>query len=458
MLSVTRGPVDSRHLWLRQDCGALGFSDLHRRLVAEIVAAVGILKGERAAEIVAAGGLESLHTAIESTDFGPLRDTVIEKMRPDLLRMAVAIGRDLLRWADEFYVDDYLILRINFPYEAARQGGPAGENPGIGRVSPSVRELARSRRTIDPVYDPKGYHNNLPPAAWAHGPHQDSWAGHSEDGLNIWWAMCDTPAEAGMVLYPELAGKELPREPKTLYLKAGYALPKPTLLPLAAGDMLIFDPEILHGTHLNVSPRTRVAVSLRLNAKQPRFSPDCFYAREFWRRASDIEQERLDAVMHLKREEHLAAPPPPRTVEWPERLRTIQVDYTEDGAPIRLGPSSSIAENERVLVQLSDRRVLVHRVDGALAAIDARCPHYAIDLSDGAADRERVFCPGCGVAFNLITGASSAPSLTLERIPVQEDDAGILLLLQPSRQTEASAAAATASSPTSPDAPVCRRS
>ena len=429
MLSATPGPMDSRYLWLRRDCGALGFSDLHRRLVAEIVAAVGILKGERAAEIVSASGLERMHMAIDSTDLGPLREIVIEKMRPDLLRMAVAIGRGLLRWTDEFYIDDYLILRINFPYEVARQGSSAGENPGIGRVSPGVRELARSRRTVDPVYDPKSYHNNLPPAAWAHGPHQDSWAGHSKDGLNIWWAMCDTPAEAGMVLYPELAGKELPREPRTLYLKAGYTLPKPTLLPLAAGDMLIFDPEILHGTHLNVSPRTRVAVSLRLNAKRPRFSPDCFYAREFWRRASDIEQGCFDAVLHLKREENLGAPPPPRTVEWPEPLRTIHAGYPEDGAPIRIGSPSCLGENERVLVQLPDRRVLVQRIDGALAAVDARCPHYGIDLSDGAVDRDLAFCPGCGVAFNLFTGASSAPSLTLERIPVREDDAGIHLLL-----------------------------
>jgi nitrite reductase/ring-hydroxylating ferredoxin subunit len=118
-------------------------------------------------------------------------------------------------------------------------------------------------------------------------------------------------------------------------------------------------------------------------------------------------------------------------------LRTIQLDYAEDG-PICLGPSSSIADNERVLIQLPDRRVLVQRVDGALVAVDARCPHYGIDLSDGAADRERVFCPGCGVAFNLFTGASSAPSLTLERIPVQEDDAGILLLARPSPRTEGS--------------------
>jgi hypothetical protein len=103
-----------------------------------------------------------------------------------------------------------LILRINFPYEVARKASAAAENPGIGRISVALRDVAKARRVTDPVYDPKGYHKGHPPAAWAHGPHIDSWAGHSKDGLNIWWAIGPVPAEAGMVLYPELAGKTLP--------------------------------------------------------------------------------------------------------------------------------------------------------------------------------------------------------------------------------------------------------
>src|SRR5689334_22563846 len=169
-------PVPATNLWLRRSSGELGLADLHRRIVDEVIAGVCSVKGDAAGRFVSENGLESLHKVVDSPDLGRIRDFVIENLRPDLLRMAVFIGRDVLHWPDEFYVDDYLILRINFPYETARKADPNGENPGIGRVSPSMREIAKARRTIDPVYDPKAYHNGLPPAAWAHGPHQDSWA------------------------------------------------------------------------------------------------------------------------------------------------------------------------------------------------------------------------------------------------------------------------------------------
>ena len=51
-----------------------------------------------------------------------------------------------------------------------------------------------------------------------------------------------------------------PQAHKETFIRAGYRLPKPTFTPLAAGEMLVFDPETLHGTHLNVTESTRVAL------------------------------------------------------------------------------------------------------------------------------------------------------------------------------------------------------
>lgn len=420
-------PIASTDLWLQHGAAELGFEDLHRLVVDQIIAGVRSLKGDAAAGIVSAHGLQVLHLAIGADDLGPLREQVIETLRLKLLDLAVSIGRHVLHWTGEFFVDDYLILRINFPYEVARIAAHGGENPGIGRVSPAVRDLARSRRVVDPVYDPKSYHKDHPPAAWAHGPHKDSWAGHSMDGLNIWWAMCETPAEAGMVIYPEMRGKEAPREPRTLYLSPGYALPKPTYLPMAAGDMLIFDPEMLHGTHLNISDRTRVAVSLRLNARQPSFSADCFYAREFWRRASDIEAGRYDVVLHLKREDHLDPPQPAKAIDWPEPPATIRIAATDEQRSVSFRPDMPIAEGRCLIVETGGRRVIVQRHLGILFAVDARCPHYGVDLADGAADRGLLFCPGCAVGFDIATGLSKTPSLSLRRFQVSEADGVVTL-------------------------------
>jgi nitrite reductase/ring-hydroxylating ferredoxin subunit len=401
-----------------------GLGPLYDRVVAEILAAVADLKGSDAVERLG-GDLRRLHHVIEVGDVGALRDRVIEALRPDLLDLAVRVGRQTLGWSHDFHVDDYLILRVNFPYEVARRATAPAENPGIGRVSPAVRAIAASRRVKDPVYDPQGYHRDHPPPAWAHGPHLDSWAGHSHDGVNIWWAISDVPPQAGMVLYPQLAGTPLACDRRSLYLAAGHPLPPPTFTPLAAGQMLIFNPEVLHGTHLNVTDQTRVAISLRLNAAQPTFDPASFYAREFWRRASDIESGRLDAVLHLKREDHFApdAPPP---VKPPAARQDVRARTRDDGtATIALDPP--LALGQRVGVDLGERRVLLTRTASGLRATDANCPHYGLDLMDGGLDGDQLHCPGCALAFDLETGRSACGDLRLKTYGVVETAAGISL-------------------------------
>jgi nitrite reductase/ring-hydroxylating ferredoxin subunit len=403
----------------------LGLTHLHTRVVAAILTAVAETKGQAAADHLAIHGLGELHQVIQAGDIGQIRDSVLESLRHDLLRMAVLVGRDVMGWAHDFHVDDYLILRINLPFEVARNAPHEAENPGIGRVTPSVRALAASRRVKDPIYDPKGYHRGYPPAAWAHGPHLDSWSGHSRDGINIWWAICDVPGEAGMVLYPELDPDRLAQDRRTLYLAAGQPLPPPTFAPLGAGDMLIFDPEILHGTHLNVTDQTRVAVSLRLNAGAPTFDRESFYAREFWRKASGVEAGDLEGVIHTRREDNLAPPKPPVTAS-PSTAPAVVV-AAEGPGPHDIGPSGLAPEGGRLLVTLADRRLMVLRRDGRLHATAANCPHYGVDLVDGGDRSGCIHCPACAVAFDLTTGRSACASLSLATYPVADIDGRIIL-------------------------------
>ena len=421
--------MPTRGLWLRQPIDSVAHQkDLHAAIVAAIVEAVAKLKGEEAAATVRTEGLEVLHRVLGSVDLGLVRDHVLDHLRNRLLGLAVEVGRTLLGWKGEFYVDDYLILRLNIPYESARKADALGENPGIGRISLSMREIAASRRVKDPRYDPRSYHKGHPPAAWAHGPHLDSWAGHSRDGLNIWWAMCDVPAEASMVLYPQLSGQALPCDRRTLYLEQNYPLPSPTFVPLKSGEMLVFDPEILHGTHLNVTDRTRVAVSLRLNANKPTFDPDCFYAREFWRTASDIEAGRFDQVLHLKREDNLGPPVPAVADNNPCICspEVVQADVKDGAAWIVRG--TPLADGERIVAVLPEsRRLLVARTEGRLSAVDASCPHYGVDLSFGGQAAGKIFCPACAVAYDLRDGSSSSESLSLGCYRVREDG-GIVVI------------------------------
>lgn len=404
----------------------VGLDALHGRVIDEILAAIDALKGPAAVARLN-GDLGQLHLVIDAADVGFIRDHVLEALRGDLLRLAVQVGREALGWEHDFHVDDYLILRVNLPYAIARRATASGENPGIGRVSPSVRAIAAARRVKDPVYDPKSYHKDHPPPAWAHGPHLDSWAGHSRDGFNVWWAISDVPAEAGMVLYPELADTPLACDRRSLYLSAGQPLPPPTFLPLAAGQMLIFDPEILHGTHLNITDQTRVAISLRLNSAMPTFDPASFYAREFWRTAGSIERGEADAVLHLKREDHLSLGAP-RPVPPPDRLAPVK-PLAVEGSTVRIALDRSLAEGERLDVELGHRRLLLLGTAEGLRAIDAICPHYHLDLIDGGLDGDRLHCPGCAIAFDLRTGRSACDDLRLgvHRVRQAEGEAAVTL-------------------------------
>jgi nitrite reductase/ring-hydroxylating ferredoxin subunit len=420
-------PVHSQGLWLRCHADDLrSWSGMTQRVTSEIISEVARIKGPDAAKILKEHGIHRLHEVIDAKDVGAIREAVLERLRQPLLAMAVSVGREILGWRGDFYVDDYLILRINFPYEVAVRSDLSAENPGIGRLSPSVRSVHQGRKVIDPVYDPKSYHRGQPPAAWAHGPHRDSWAGHSRDGRNIWWAIGNVPAEAGMVLYPELADENLPCDPRSLYLRAGYPLPKPTQLPLKTGEMLVFDPEVLHGTHLNTTNESRVAVSMRLNASRPKFDPACFYAREFWRRATNIE-DGIDEVIYLRREDNLGPPTQAKPIGPVTALPMIAGTFDEDSNIVCGFPGEAFGTGHRVIVEAGSYRVLLVRSRDGLRAYDDACPVNGADLADGGCDGGKTYCPACAVGFDLETGKSSCPSLALRRYEAWESDGAVLI-------------------------------
>ena len=408
-------------------------ADLHRRIADEIVRAAAATAGPGAAATLQSRGLAAFHTVVDAVHIGGIRDRVLDTVRQDLLRLAAAVGREVMGWTDDFYVDDYLILRINFPYDEARKADPRAENPGIGRLSPQVRDVAKSRKVTDVVYAPKGYHQNQPPASWAHGPHVDSWSGHSRDGVNLWWAITDVPPEAGMALYPELSDRQLRCDRRSLYLAAGYPLPKPTFVPLAAGEMFVFDPECLHSTSLNTTSATRVAVSARLNAAKPTFDAACFYAREFWHTASNVEAGHCDRVMHLRREDHLA---PDRVMPLPEPpppVPVVRIGAPATPGPVRVCAAHALPQGSRMLVEFSDCRVLMVHTASGIRAFIASCPHVGADLTDGAIDDHRIYCPGHATAFDLHDGSSACASLTLQMWNVRREGSECLLIVPASR-------------------------
>jgi len=388
--------------------------------------AVESLEGSAARHVLDTHGLGALHVALPAARIGELRDVVMPQIRPDLLTLACEIGRTVLGIEGEFFVDDYTILRINYPYLVALQAPGAAENPGIGRVADRTRLESNASRVIDPVYDPKGYHENQPPPAWAHGPHQDTWTGHSRSGVNLWWAVDDVQEECSLVLYPETFGRPFAPDPRSLYLKAGQPLPKPTKMALRRGEMLVFNPEMLHGTQVNTSPITRLALSTRLNPHAPSFHPGCFYAREFWHSSTDVAAGRHDEVIRFRREDHLDAEAEP-FIEAPAGPIPLQAAPSSDEWQPICAADALTAGRKLVVRTEGFEDVLVVRTEHRLHAMQARCPHLRIGLCDGSHDETTIWCPGHAVAFSLETGRSSCDALRLRTYGVREEHGRIWL-------------------------------
>jgi nitrite reductase/ring-hydroxylating ferredoxin subunit len=283
--------------------------------------------------------------------------------------------------------------------------------------------MASSTQIRDQVYDPKSYHKHTPPASWAHGPHKDTWTGHSRHGINLWWAMNDVMEENSMIFFPSTFGGTYQPDPRSLYLAAGYHLPKPRKMALHAGEMLIFNPELLHATHLNTSGLTRLALSARINPWQPKFDPACFYAREFWHSSVDIKAGKIDAIRQFKRDENFEDPGSHADeisvacVEYP----AVQADLGPDGWDVvpldALDPGA-----DRQLLELSKgRQVILYCDAGKWLVTQSTCPHLDTNLMDGFCGAGKVYCPAHGVTYDIETGASASPLLHLKTYEVERD-------------------------------------
>ena len=407
---------------------------LHGKIESLLCEGVGAIKGDAARQQIEDRGLAVLHEFLPAEEIGALRDFVMPQIRPDLLTLSCRIGRKLLGMEGEFFVDDYTILRINYPYEVALRAVDTSENPGTGRVSKRTREAGSASRAVDPTYDPKTYHNNEPPAAWAHGAHQDTWFGHSRFGVNLWWAVSDVPEECAMVFYPQTFGRRFEPDPRSLYLRAGQPLPAPSKMALRRGEMLIFNPEMLHATHLNISNRTRIAVSARLNPAAPKFSASCFFAREFWHSSTNIEAGRLDDVIRFKREENLepVRENPAASAAVPRQLQTAAV--RRDGSWVAVCRSENVGPRQKLLLQADGKEtVLLVRGERRLHAVQSRCAHLNISMADGYHDERSIWCPAHAVEFSLATGKSACALLALRTFEVREED-GVVWLRRPAAQ------------------------
>ena len=122
-------------------------------------------------------------------------------------------------------------------------------------------------------------------------------------------------------------------------------------------------------------------------------------------------------------------------------------------APLRhlAGPSGSIPDNGRLVVDIGDRTIGIFRVAGKLHAYENTCPHMGGPVCQGLVipavrevlnDRQvstgyrfdesemRIVCPWHGYEFSIETGSHPAKeSIRLKRVPVDEEGGEVYVTL-----------------------------
>lgn len=317
--------------------------------------------------------LSRLHEEIHADQVIPIQDSASRLLKRPMLEWTMRLAGVL--GLTECYLDLMTIARIKPPFDEAL------------RSTVSYREYSlRKGRTVfqrDPA-ETASYHRYLPFAAWNHGPHEDSWFGHSWNGINLWWAVEGCLAENGMVLYPEVIGQELPTYEEPPYVRSGVPLPRPEFFNLEPGAVIAFNADTLHSSRVNLTETTRVSFSTRINPSRPVFDPKPFRHVKYWIHSKDWEY-------------------------WDGELPS-----NEDCHELTSRPSPGV---ETIGKEAGERRCQTAFQGERLKNLPFRhyqCPHLGYDLRCGAIRNGEVICPGHGIAFNIKTGKSLHPRFQVE--------------------------------------------
>jgi hypothetical protein len=112
-----------------------------------------------------------------------------------------------------------------------------------------------------------------------HGQHKDSWRYHPKNTINIWLSLTEATQHNGLAILPESADYHPKFDIKKQEIANGvktYPMQQ-YISQMAAGDALIFKAELLHGSIINTSDKTRATLSMRCTTEKPEFHKKVIY-------------------------------------------------------------------------------------------------------------------------------------------------------------------------------------
>jgi nitrite reductase/ring-hydroxylating ferredoxin subunit len=73
----------------------------------------------------------------------------------------------------------------------------------------------------------------------------------------------------------------------------------------------------------------------------------------------------------------------------------------------KIGDLASLEDGKGLCVKAGDVKLVLVRTEGAVHAIENRCPHLGLPLGRGRVEGEEIVCPFHGSRFNVRTGENT---------------------------------------------------
>lgn len=427
-------------------------ADLMAKINTAFLDGIEQFAGTEARRGVERDGLKNIHLHFPVEKVRLLEHYLLERLSDDLYYWSFRVGRDTLGLPGEFYVDHLIVMRIHYPHLVARKakaeaiekppypyrerlrlGMAALRNPKmlVYSVNRAIeKKLEERRKKKSHAYDAKAYHGNIATPARAHGAHVDTWYGHSYDGINLWLSIDGVNEGNTVILYPGMFGQEVHFDPVSMYLAEGQATTKPLKYAMKPGQLLVLNPEMLHGTQVNISDETRVALTTRINPAKPRFAEEAPFHFEYWYSSTDLEQKRWGKMSVFPHKEYQGKPSWTKGEPYRhENMIRVTVDakLERGGEPVDVGAAADLKPGIRLSVDFQNARAMIWNTSEGLKAWSRKCPHMGIDLVDGFQDGKEAMCPGHGMPFDIATGKSPCEAFKLHPYKAVERDGRVLL-------------------------------
>lgn len=433
--------------------------ELYEKIVRTFLDGVEALAGLPCRDAVARDGLKNLHRHFPIAKIHRLESYLMRELKDDLYYWSYRVGADTLGLPDPFYVVHLIVFRIHYPYLLARkardiEAAPVVLSDRLRLAAAALRDwralrsyvarrgaASKARSGRGTRFDPVAYHGAIPLAARSHGPHVDTWYGHSYDGINLWLSIDGVSVDNTVILYPEMFGRPLPFDPVSMYLAPGVALSPPHKIDLKPGELLVFNPETLHGTQVNISDETRIAITTRINPGPPRYAVEAPFHFEHWYASDDLRRRKFSKVKMFIASAHRGEPSFRERMPYDNKtVRLRRDDRVEIGVPLAVCRTTDLRPGEKLAVDLANAKLLLWRDGARPRAFVRQCPHLGVDIADGSHDEKQIFCPGHGIAFSLADGASKCAAFRLRQFGAWE--AGGLIYVEQRRGQGAEAASA----------------